>query len=223
MGIFSFDHYKTITTGEGGMVITDDLDLYHRAEWYHDHGHDHLSTVSRALDGRTILGFNYRMNEIQGAIGLAQLRKLNRVIAAQRKNKAAVMEVLAAIPGIKFRGMPDPEGDSATFLAFNLPAEEQTKAFQKALKAEGHRHGPFQGQFLALRPQLGALPGQVHGESKKNPFTDPRNRKVKYSRKAIPHAEDLLGRTLIMGISVKMPAAKMKAIRKAIANAAKVL
>ena len=51
MGIFSFDHYKTITTGEGGMVITNDLDLYHRAEWYHDHGHDHLSPVSRALDG----------------------------------------------------------------------------------------------------------------------------------------------------------------------------
>lgn len=48
MGIFSFDHYKTITTGEGGMVVTDSPDLYHRAEWYHDHGHDHVSPVNRA-------------------------------------------------------------------------------------------------------------------------------------------------------------------------------
>jgi len=99
MGIFSFDHYKTITTGEGGMVVTDDLDLYHRAEWYHDHGHDHLSKVSRALDGRTILGFNYRMNECQGAMGIAQLRKLNRVLAAQRRHKAAIEAMLAPLPG----------------------------------------------------------------------------------------------------------------------------
>jgi 8-amino-3,8-dideoxy-alpha-D-manno-octulosonate transaminase len=223
MGIFSFDHYKTITTGEGGMVITNDLNLYHRAEWYHDHGHDHLSTVSRALDGRTILGFNYRMNEFQGAIGLAQLRKLDRVIAAQRKNQAAVMEALAGLPGIKFRGMPDPEGDSATFLAFNLPEEEQTKAFQKALKAEGLDTVRFKDNFWHYVPNWEHFLAKSTANSQKQPFSDRRNRKPTYSRKAIPNAEDLLGRTLIMGISVKMPAAKMKAIRKAITNAAKVL
>jgi 8-amino-3,8-dideoxy-alpha-D-manno-octulosonate transaminase len=223
MGIFSFDHYKTITTGEGGMVITNDLDLYHRAEWYHDHGHDHLSPVSRALDGRTILGFNYRMNELQGALGLAQLRKLDRVIAAQRKNQAVVMEALAGLPGIKFRGMPDPEGDSATFLAFNLPEEEQTKAFQKALKAEGLDTVRFKDNFWHYVPNWEHFLAKSTANSLKNPFSDRRNRKTTYSRKEIPHAEDLLGRTLIMGISVKMPAAKMKAIRKAIANAAKVL
>jgi len=64
MGCFSFDYVKTVTTGEGGMVITNNKDLYHRAEWYHDHGHDHNPKVSRALEGRTILGFNYRMNEL---------------------------------------------------------------------------------------------------------------------------------------------------------------
>ncbi|PIV01486.1 MAG: DegT/DnrJ/EryC1/StrS family aminotransferase [Syntrophobacterales bacterium CG_4_8_14_3_um_filter_58_8] len=223
MGIFSFDHYKTITTGEGGMVITNDLDLYHRAEWYHDHGHDHLSPVSRALDGRTILGFNYRMNELQGALGLAQLRKLGRVIAAQRKNQAVVMEALAGLPGIKFRGMPDPEGDSATFLAFNLPEEEQTKTFQKALKAEGQDTVRFKDNFWHYVPNWEHFLAKSTANSLKNPFSDRRNRKPIYSRKAIPHAEDLLGRTLIMGISVKMPAAKMKAIRTAIANAAKVL
>ncbi|MDO8720644.1 MAG: DegT/DnrJ/EryC1/StrS family aminotransferase, partial [Syntrophales bacterium] len=76
MGIFSFDYYKTITTGEGGMILTDNDNLYHRADWYHDHGHDHNPNVTRAMEGRTILGFNYRMNELQGALGLAQLRKL---------------------------------------------------------------------------------------------------------------------------------------------------
>jgi len=87
MGCFSFDYVKTVTTGEGGMVITNNLDLYHRAEWYHDHGHDHNPNVSRAMEGRTILGFNYRMNELQGALGLAQLRKLDDLIGKQKKIK----------------------------------------------------------------------------------------------------------------------------------------
>ena len=222
MGIFSFDHYKTITTGEGGMVITDDLDCYHRAEWYHDHGHDHLSKVSRALDGRTILGFNYRMNEVQGAIGLAQLRKLNRVLAAQRSHKAAIEAMLAPIPGLRFRAVPDPAGDSATHLAFNLPTEKEAKAFQKALKAEGVDTVCFKDNFWHYVPNWEHFLARSTAQTK-SPFTDPRNRKVTYTRKAIPHAEDILGRTLIMGIAVKMPAARMKVIRTAITRAAKVL
>ena len=222
MGIFSFDHYKTITTGEGGMIITDDLDLYHRAEWYHDHGHDHLSTVHRALDGRTILGFNYRMNEFQGAIGLAQLRKLNRVLAAQRKNKAAIEAFLAPIPGLKFRAVPDPKGDSATHLAFNLPTAAKTKVFQKALAAEGIGTTCFKDNFWHYVPNWEHFLAKSTAQTK-SPFTDPRNRKVTYSRKSIPHAEDILGRTLVMGVNVKMPAAALKAIRKGIAKAAKAL
>jgi 8-amino-3,8-dideoxy-alpha-D-manno-octulosonate transaminase len=221
MGSFSFDHYKTITTGEGGMVVTDDVNLYHRAEWYHDHGHDHLSTVSRALDGRTILGFNYRMNELQGALGLAQLKKLEKVLAAQRKNKAMVKDFLAVVPGIGFRLVPDPAGDSATFLAFNLPEEKQTRAFQKALKEEGLDTTLYKDNFWHYVPNWEHFLAKSTANSKKQPFSDPRNKKTTYSRKQIPHAEDLLGRTLFMGISVKMPAAKMKAIRRAIENAAK--
>jgi 8-amino-3,8-dideoxy-alpha-D-manno-octulosonate transaminase len=223
MGIFSFDHYKTITTGEGGMVVTNDLDLYHRAEWYHDHGHDHLSPVSRALDGRTILGFNYRMNELQGAIGLAQLRKLNRVISGQRKNQAAIMEMLAPIRGLKFRGLPDPAGDSATFLAFNLPTEEQTKAFQKALKAERIDTVRFKDNFWHYVPNWEHFLARATANTKQHPFSDRRNGKATYSRKAIPQAEDILGRTLIMGINVKTPAARLKAIKKGIERAAKAL
>ena len=222
MGIFSFDHYKTITTGEGGMILTDDLDLYHRAEWYHDHGHDHLSTVSRALDGRSILGFNYRMNEVQGAIGLAQLRKLNRVLAAQRKNKAVLAAMLAPIPGLKFRAVPDPEGDSATHLAFNLPTETQAKAFRKVLAAEGIGTTIFKENFWHYVPNWEHFLAKSTAQTK-TAFNDPRNRKVTYSRKAIPKADDLLGRTLVMGVNVKMPAASFKKIRKAVEKAAQAL
>ncbi|MDA8125004.1 MAG: DegT/DnrJ/EryC1/StrS family aminotransferase [Deltaproteobacteria bacterium] len=222
MGIFSFDHYKTITTGEGGMILTDDLNLYHRAEWYHDHGHDHLSTVHRAFDGRTILGINYRMNEIQGGIGIAQLKKLNRVLAAQRKNKAAIEAFLAPIPGLKFRAVPDPAGDSATHLAFNLPTEKKAKAFQKALADGGIGTTIFKENFWHYVPNWEHFLAKSTAQTK-SPFTDPRNRKVTYSRKSIPKAEDLLGRTLVMGVNVKMTAAQLKAIKKGIEKAAAVL
>ncbi|MDD5154762.1 MAG: DegT/DnrJ/EryC1/StrS family aminotransferase, partial [Desulfovibrionales bacterium] len=84
MGTFSFDPVKTITTGEGGMVITNDADLYRKACEYHDHGHDHVPNPGgRGGEGRSFIGLNYRMMELQGAIGLAQLAKLDSIIARQ--------------------------------------------------------------------------------------------------------------------------------------------
>ena len=109
-------------------------------------------------------------------------------------------------------------------LAFlrNDRLQEQTKAFQKALKAEGIGTTCFKDNFWHYVPNWEHFLARSTAQTK-SPFTDARNRKATYSRKAIPHAEDLLGRTLIMGISVKMPSARMKVIRQAIANAAKVL
>ena len=223
MGIFSFDHYKTITTGEGGMILTDDRDLYLRAEWYHDHGHDHLG-ADRALDGRTILGFNYRMNELQGAIGLAQLRKLDGLIAAQRLNKKLIKEMLGGIPGVKFRELVDPDGDSATFLAFNLPEEALAERFQKALADQGVGVVCFKRNFWHYVPNWEHFLARSTANSKKYPFTNPvNNTAVAYDRASIPRAEDILGRTLVMGLAVKMPPERMEKIRSAVEKAAKVL
>lgn len=224
MGIFSFDYYKTLTTGEGGMVVTDSKALYDRSDWYHDHGHDHNPKVSRAMEGRTILGFNYRMNELQGAVGLAQLRKLDDLIAEQKKNKAAVKEALGTLKGVGFRELADPAGDSATFLGFHLPDPEAAKRFQKALGAEGVDTVCFKDNLWHYVPNWEHFLAKSTANSKKYPFTDPSYKgKADYSRESIPQAEDLLGRTLIMGIAVRMPAEKMDTIRKGIEKAAKVL
>lgn len=223
MGIFSFDYVKTVTTGEGGMVLTDKKPLADRAEWYHDHGHDHLA-ANRGLDGRTILGFNYRMNEIQGALGLAQLRKLDDIIAAQRKNKATIKEALQAVPGIKFREIPDPAGDTATFLAFNLPTEASTKAYQQALRAQGVDTVRYKDNAWHYVPNWEHFLARATANSRQYPFTDPSYKgKVAYRREDIPQAEDLMGRTLVMPIQVKMPEEKIAGIRKGIVQAAQVL
>jgi len=222
MGTFSFDYYKTMTTGEGGMIITDDQNLYNRSDWYHDHGHDHNPNVSRAMEGRTILGFNFRMNELQGALGLAQMRKLPEIIEGQRKNKEIIKTFLKQVPGVGFREIPDPDGDTATFLGFNLPSESLTVKFQAALGAEGVDTVCFKKNLWHYLPNWEHFLAQSTANSKKYPFTDPSYKgKVNYDRATIPQAEDILGRTLIMGISVRMPEEKLDKIRQGIEKAAK--
>jgi 8-amino-3,8-dideoxy-alpha-D-manno-octulosonate transaminase len=125
IGTFSFDSVKTLTTGEGGMLIMDDPELYRRASEYHDHGHDHLGP-DRGLEGRGFTGFNYRMMELQGALGLAQLSKLTDMIAQQKTHKSRLKKILSQIEGIRFRELVDPVGDTATFLAFSLPDQGKT-------------------------------------------------------------------------------------------------
>jgi 8-amino-3,8-dideoxy-alpha-D-manno-octulosonate transaminase len=133
LGTYSFDYVKTITTGEGGMVVTQDQRLYNLARYFHDHGHEHNPEVPRGEDSHSISGFNYRMNEIQGAIGLAQLARLDYVLAQQRKNNATIRRAIQDLPGITFRDQPDPAGDGGDTLAFFLPNAQVAKAFNQAL------------------------------------------------------------------------------------------
>jgi len=80
VGAFSFDFGKVITTGEGGMVTTDKLNLDKYSREYHDHGHENNPDFPRGRDTKTIFGFNYRMTEMQAAVGKVQLTKLNTLL-----------------------------------------------------------------------------------------------------------------------------------------------
>jgi len=122
MGCFSFDPVKTVTCGEGGAVITNDPQLYQKADSYADHGHDHIGN-DRGKEGHPILGLNYRISELNAAVGLAQLRKLNGILETQRKNKKMIKDAMKQCREVTFREIPDQAGDSATFLSFFLPDE----------------------------------------------------------------------------------------------------
>ena len=136
-GCFSFDSVKTITCGEGGGIITNSREIYEKADQYADHGHDHLGGPDRGADGHPILGTNYRISELNAAVGVAQLDRLPEILEIQRKNKIALKNALADIPGVSFRYIPDPMGDSATFLSFLLPTEDKTRQTAKALAENG--------------------------------------------------------------------------------------
>jgi 8-amino-3,8-dideoxy-alpha-D-manno-octulosonate transaminase len=136
VGCFSFDYVKTITCGEGGAVITDDAQVYELAQAFTDHGHDHRG-ADRGADHHPHIGTNYRLSELNAAVGVAQLAKLDRILDTQRAHKAQLKEGLAGIRGLTFRELPDPTGDSATFLSFLLPTEDEARQAAKSLGAAG--------------------------------------------------------------------------------------
>ena len=136
VGCFSFDPVKTITCGEGGAIITNDPARYQLAHSFADHGHDHMGN-DRGAEDHPIIGYNYRISELNAAVGLAQLRKLDTILEIQRNHKAAIKNAMRALPQITFRYLPDEEGDSATFLAFMLPSEDQARQTAKALTQAG--------------------------------------------------------------------------------------
>ena len=204
-GTFSFDSVKTMTTGEGGMIITDDEKIWRAMSEYHDHGHDHVvNPGGRGGEGRRFIGFNYRMMELQGAIGLAQLAKLDDMIVEQKKNKALLKEVAGAIPGVTFRELLDEEGDSATFLAFMLPDRERAASINQVLRDNGAGAINFGENTWHFYPEWehlmdgstlckGGWPFGAHGK-----------RRVVYAPDALPQSAEIMSRTLVYQIPIKL-------------------
>ena len=91
-GAFSFDFGKVITTGEGGMVVTNDSIIDKNAREYHDHGHENNPKYPRGKDTKTNYGFNFRMTEMQAAVGKVQLNKLNYILEENKKRYIALEE-----------------------------------------------------------------------------------------------------------------------------------
>jgi 8-amino-3,8-dideoxy-alpha-D-manno-octulosonate transaminase len=132
-GIYSFDIGKVITTGEGGAMVTNEEKVFLRAREYADHGHEQNPNFPRGEDTRSFWGFNYKMMELQGAVGLAQIKKLDYIISKQRENKKKIKDGIKGIRNIEFRELPDAEGDAGDTLIFFAETKEKALQFAKAL------------------------------------------------------------------------------------------
>ena len=122
IGCLSFDFVKTITCGEGGVILTNDLSKYDYCHRFTDHGHDHLGN-DRGAENHPIIGLNFRISELQSAIGLAQWTKLDQILNKQKSIKNSIKNILKENTDVKFRRIPDIEGDNASFLSLFLESE----------------------------------------------------------------------------------------------------
>jgi len=128
-GALSFDFGKVITTGEGGMVLSNEISIDKNAREYHDHGHENNSEFPRGKDTRNNYGFNYRMTEMQAAVGKVQLGKLDYIIQENKKRYQALNENIPS--EVKTRKIPDgsdPIYD--TFIFFTETQAEKESCIQ---------------------------------------------------------------------------------------------
>lgn len=203
IGTFSFDFAKTMTTGEGGMVVTQDQALYQRAAAYHDHGHENNPNLPRWEDSRSGSGFNYRMSELQGAVGLAQLKKLDQVVAAQRRNRQALWQAIADLPGLAPRAVPEGSQETADALVFFVADKRTARRAREALLKEGLGTKilpeAITWHFAGTWEHMPVLK-EVHGDLSK----------------AFPKSRALLERAVALPVVVKMDPGLPEKVRKAL-------
>lgn len=138
-GILSFTENKHITSGEGGMLITNDEEIAEIARLIRNHGEAVIAGQPRSYKS-SILGWNYRMTEVDAAIGLEQFKKLDRFNQERIKLADYLAEKINQIPGLKV--IPIKENNQHVYYVLPVEYNEEKigiprDLFVKALNAEG--------------------------------------------------------------------------------------
>jgi len=200
VGCFSFNVYKTITAGDGGIVITDDEQTYRRAFAFHDQGH---SPCRKGVEvgQRPFVGLDFRMTELTAAVVLAQLAKMERIVARLRETKRALKSALADLPGIEFREITDPEGEIATLLTFFLPDEATARAVAAELGTKVVADSGWH-VYSNMEHILEKRTVTPHG----CPFDCPSYpTPVEYRKGMLPQTDALLARAINLSVGVSDP------------------
>ena len=173
LGCFSFDFVKTITCGEGGAVVTNNQQYAIHADNYQDHGHDHIGK-DRGAEGHPFMGYNFRISELNAAVGIAQLDKLDGILTTQKENYLAFCEALETVEGVTFRRVPEGGVENYSFLSFFLPTEEMAQKAHNALSEAGidgcfywytnNWHYINGWEHLKNMKSLGNLPAEVKAQ-----------------------------------------------------------
>lgn len=152
MAIFSFQYNKVITSGEGGMVVTRDQELYERSVRIHDLGmyrpyHENLVPHQT----KEFSGGQYRMSELTAAVALAQFRKLPAILEKLQRNFSRLREAVEGIGWIGTRELSDPDGDLGfeMYLVFETP--DLSQQFREEMMARGVSCAPLTGTYPHYR------------------------------------------------------------------------
>jgi 8-amino-3,8-dideoxy-alpha-D-manno-octulosonate transaminase len=230
MAIYSFQLNKHMTSGEGGMIVMDDKNLYRRAFAIHDLGYPRNSDGRLDFDDpeAQLWGIGCRMSELSGAVARAQLSKLDKICGNMRSAKNRIKEAIYNLEGISPRRVIDPSGDAGSFLLLTFDERERSLNFTKALREEGivadeggmypiHMddwglHIYYNIPSLRNKRRLSATSPWELQENK--------NSNVSYEKGTCPKLDSLLSRTVIMCIASTLTDNDIEDIISAIKKAA---
>jgi len=211
IGCFSLQFHKTITSGEGGLVITNDPHLYKRVLMYQD---VIGATRNNISDKDIIPGINCRMTEIQGALAVVQLKKLKSIVQDMQANGKALRENIEKLvqehnthplkANLQFRGRNDEGGEISNCLVMFVESPDMASKIVKALLAEGvngastlyHTNVPDNHVYcwwLAIMNKCSVSPNG-------GPWVL-HHRSIEYTKDMCPHSLGLLGRTVHIDVS----------------------
>ncbi|MEH6375401.1 DegT/DnrJ/EryC1/StrS family aminotransferase [Streptomyces sp. KLMMK] len=181
-GAYSFNPFKVITCGEGGMAVFRDRTAYARGFAYQDQGWPPLRDNNGAGTGEATFGLNLRMPELSAAVACAQLQRVDTVLAGTRGIRDRLVELIEPHEGMRQRDLNDAEGDCAnvvvhTFDSADRAREVAAKLSTKPLVDSG-RH------YYGNMPQLSG------------------NTSIRYAQGDLPRTDDLLSRSVAISVGV---------------------
>ena len=184
LSAFSFQQAKQVTGGEGGMIITDDEEMYELCYMYHNDGRG----VGKQDGLWMTQGWDYRMTELQAAILLVQLERLDRIIDTKERNAKYLTERLAEIGGLSFPRRDERitrQNYLSPRLQYSPDAFDGISAglFARALSAEGIPCGARGGTPLHQHP--------LFAEAR---FDSESAKRVDYTQVRCPQAESMAGK-----------------------------
>jgi len=216
-GSYSFDFFKIATAGEGGVFVTNDEEIFRKADVYSDHGHSHIGN-NRGMEDHPFMGFNYRISELHAAVGVAQTRKVPGIKEKNNHNKKFLTNILSKTDGIGFARLADPSGDSATFLNLLMPTPEIAKQMVAELNAAGvggfnywftnMYHFINQWNHLKDLKTVAKLPVEVLGAPQD------------YNNLDLPKSQNVVGRLISFGVRCTWTEEEMTALANNISAAA---
>ena len=203
-GIFSLQLEKNVTSGEGGILLTDDFSVFDRAVRYQDQGGQFTTSkgdVREHSSGEPFIGVNLRITELAAAIAEVQLGRLDDIVADSRRSALAIRHRLGDLP-VDWRKLPDEPGEGGSVIMF-LEAAERAREFGKALRAEGIPSGQmYGGRPVYSNP---AILERRTPWSTGCPFNCPQHpTDRRYYIGLCPRSEDLLSRSLTIPVGPRL-------------------
>jgi len=207
VGMFSFQLNKNATSGEGGLLVTDEEELYWRMNAAHDLGVPWRGAAPEDQPGQYLWGTGRRMSELCAAVANVQLGKLASIVEHMRESNHRIQAALADLPALGFRRLNDPTGDTGPFLVLILSGQAAALATVDKLQDAGLKSVWRVAEYgLHIYSNVPQLVDKTPLSPAGNPWSLPQNAQsvLDYHKGACPTSDDLFSRSVIITIPSRL-------------------